>query len=175
MKKKLLIATAILLLTLLLVTVIGKYMKCVPSKERAVNRVKEFAQAVNYNYESPDKIYSYLTEELRSQMTSLEFIDAFNKERSYPYLSPLFINYESIEMAADNKSGIATFSQAARLPGMIFKVAFVYENGDYYMDVFHELADGSYLDKFKTLDEQSDWVDRIFTKKDETSAVSETE
>jgi len=135
-----------------------------PTQERARQRVEAFAQAVNYEYENPEQIYGYLTEELRQQMTEEEFADAFATERTYPYLSPLFIYYESMELADDQKSGVATFVQAARLPGMTYEVPFVYEHGDYYMDVFHEYADGSYLEKFRILEQQSDWVDRIFSK-----------
>lgn len=135
-----------------------------PTQKRAEMRVQGFARAVNYEYEQPEKIYLYLTEELRAQMTEKEFIEAFATERTYPYLSPLFINYETMEISEDNRSGVAIFSQAARLPGMIYEVPFVYENGDYYMDVFHEYADGSYLKKFRILEEQSDWVERIFSK-----------
>lgn len=168
MNKKTSIATTLFLLAVLLLTGVWYYSQKTPSQERAILRVKEFAQAVNYEYENPEKIYPYLTEALRDQMPRSEFADAFKKERSYPYLTPLFINYESIEMAPDLKSGTAYFSQAARLPGMTYEVPFVYENGDYYMDTFHEFADGSYLEKFKTLDGQSDWVDGIFPNTMET-------
>lgn len=174
MKKKKLIATACIFFVVFLVIGMGYYSQKAPMQKNAIARVKEFAQAVNYDFETPEKIYPYLTKELRSKMTKSEFVEAFNKERSYPYLSPLFINYESIEMDADNRRGTAIFSQAARLPGMVYEVPLVYENGNYYMDVFHDLADGSYLDKFATLEKQSDWVDDIFSKKDET-AVSEVE
>ena len=134
------------------------------SESRAAARAQEFAQAVNYEYEHPERIYPYLTESLREQMTEAEFTGAFLKERSYPYLSPLFLNFQSMEMAEDNRTGTAVFSQAARLPGMIYKVPVVFENGDYYMDTFREFADGSYLEKFRVLEEQSDWVDGIFSK-----------
>lgn len=136
----------------------------IPMQKRAEFRVQAFAQAVNYDYERPEQIYRYLTEELRGQITEEEFREAFATERTYPYLTPLFLNYESLELSNDKRSGVAVFSQAARLPGMIYKVPFVYEKGDYYMDVFHEYADGSYLEKFRVLEEQSDWVERIFSK-----------
>lgn len=122
-----------------------------PGEDRAVARVQAFAQAVNYDYKSPEKAYQYLTEELRTRISEADFIEAFHKERSYPYLTPFFINYESIEMAEDNRSGVAHFSQAARLPGMVYDLPFVYENGDYYVTAFEELADGSYLEKFDKL------------------------
>ncbi len=161
MKKKLFGGIGVLIVALLLAVCIQRPM---PSETRAIERVKEFAEAIDYHYETPEKIYPYLTKELRSQMSEKEFAEAFATERTYPYLTPLFINYESIEMNGDKKSGTAIFSQAARLPGMIYEVPFVFENGDYYMDVFHEYADGSYLEKFEVLEEQSEWVNSIFSK-----------
>lgn len=135
-----------------------------PSEERASERAMEFAYAVDYQYENPETIYPYLTEELRKAMTEEEFVEAFNKERSYPYLTPLFLNFTEVRMEPENKGGTAVYSQAARLPGMVYEVGLVYENGDYYMDVFREFADKSYLEKFRVLEEQSDWVDSIFSK-----------
>lgn len=161
MKKKLFGGIGILIAAVL---VTAYFQRPMPSETRAIERVKEFAEAIDYQYETPQEIYKYLTKELKNQMSEAEFAEAFATERTYPYLTPLFINYESIEMSEDKKSGIAVFSQAARLPGMIYEVPFVYENGDYYMDVFHEYADGSYLDKFEVLEEQSEWVDSIFSK-----------
>lgn len=161
MKKRLIWGIGFLIVAAVIAVYIQKSM---PSEKRAIARVQEFAEAINYQYETPGNIYKYLTAELREQMTEEEFIEAFATERTYPYLSPLFINYDSIEMSKDKKSGTATFSQAARLPGMIYEVNVVFENGDYYIDTFHEYADGSYLEKFEILAEQSDWVDTIFSK-----------
>lgn len=121
------------------------------SKENAEKRVKAFANEINYNYKTPENIYDYLTKEYRDKISRKEFAKAFNKERSYPYLTPLFINFESIEMSEDRLSGVTHFSQAARLPGMEYDIRFVYENGDYYMEDFEDLIDGSYLDKFKSI------------------------
>ena len=84
-------------------------------------------------------------------MSSQEFVEAFQKERSYPYLTPLFINYESIQMAEDKLRGTAYFSQAARLPGMVYELPFVYENGQYHVIAFEDFPDGSYLEKFEDL------------------------
>ncbi|MDF2672606.1 MAG: hypothetical protein K0R09_871 [Clostridiales bacterium] len=100
---------------------------------------------------TPENIYEYLTQEYRDKITRKEFVEAFNKERSYPYLTPFFINFESIEISEDNLSGTAHFSQAARLPGMEYDVKFIYENGNYYMKAFEKLIDGSYLDKFESI------------------------
>ncbi len=121
------------------------------SKKNAEERVKAFAYEINYNYKTPEKIYDFLAEDYRDKITKEEFVNAFKKERSYPYLTPLFINFESIEMSEDKLSGIGHFSQAARLPGMKYDISFRYENGDYYMEAFDELIDGSYLDKFESI------------------------
>lgn len=121
------------------------------SKENAEERVKAFAHEIDYNYKTSENIYDYLTQEYRNKITEEEFVKAFKKERSYPYLTPFFINFESIEMSEDKLSGIAHFSQAARLPGMKYDISFLYENGDYYMEAFEELIDGSYLDKFESI------------------------
>lgn len=121
------------------------------SKKNAEERVKAFAYEIDYKYNTPENIYDYLTKEYRDKITKEEFALAFDKERSYPYLTPLFINFESIEMSEDKLSGVAHFSQAARLPGMKYDIKFVYENGNYYMKDFENLIDGSYLDKFKSI------------------------
>jgi hypothetical protein len=121
------------------------------SQENAQERVKAFANEIDYNYRTPENIYEYLTQEYKDKITKSKFVEAFSKERSYPYLTPFFINFESIEMSKDKLSGTAHFSQAARLPGMKYDIKFVYENGDYYMEAFEKLIDGSYLDKFKSI------------------------
>ena len=118
------------------------------TQAHAEERVKAFAQKINYDYKRSERIYAYLTQAYQSTMTEDDFVEAFNKERSYPYLVPLFINYRSIEMSDDMLSGTAHFSQAARLPGMTYDIPFVYENGDYYMIAFENFPDGSYLEKF---------------------------
>lgn len=121
------------------------------SKEKAEERVKAFAYEINYKYKTPQKIYDFLVKDYRDKITKEEFVKAFKKERSYPYLTPLFINFETIELSEDKLSGIAHFSQAARLPGMKYDISFLYENGDYYMEAFDELIDESYLDKFESI------------------------
>lgn len=118
------------------------------TQERAEERVKAFAHAINYDYEKPERIYAYLTQSYQDAITQDGFVEAFQKERSYPYLVPLFLNYRSIEMGDDMLSGTAHFSQAARLPGMTYDIPFVYENGDYFMIAFENFPDGSYLEKF---------------------------
>ena len=126
------------------------------SAARAEKRAKAFVHAINYDFKTPEKIYPYLTEAYRASLTEEEFVKAFHKERSYPYLTPLFLNYESIEMNADTTNGSARFSQAARLPGMFVDIRVTYENGDYFMTYFEEFLDGSYLEKFEKLTPEED-------------------
>lgn len=122
-----------------------------PAEERASQRVREFAHAVNYEYDHPEKIYPYLAQDFKDQMTEEAFAEAFKKERSYPYLTPLFINNETVELSENGESGTVVFEQAARLPGMYYTVSLVYENGDYYIIAFEDFLDGSYLEKFDGL------------------------
>lgn len=127
---------------------------CVRSNKteaHALERVLEFAHEIDYNYEEPAGIYAYLTQAFKDAMGQEAFVEAFRKERSYPYLVPLFINYRSIELSEDALSGTAHFSQAARLPGMVYEVPFVYENGDYYMVAFEDFPGGEYLEKFEDI------------------------
>ena len=60
-------------------------------------------------------------------------------------------------MAEDGLSGTAVYDQAARIIGMTYEVEFVYENGDYYIVDWEEFLDGSYLDKFATVNYTLDW------------------
>ncbi len=122
-----------------------------PSEEEAVKAVCAFAYDLDYNYREPELLYDYMTADYRERISREEFAEAFRKERSYPYLTPLFINYESIRMAEDLKSGVAVFSQAARLPGMVYEVPVVYEKGRYRVIAFEDFPDGSYLEKFDRL------------------------
>ena len=124
-----------------------------PSEAVAKRRVLEFSELVNYHFKEPRRIYAYLTREYRDSISESEFEEAFIKERSYPYLTPFFINFESIRMGGYNLSGVAAFSQAARLPGMTYQIPFVYENGSYYMIMknYAGFPDGSYLEKFNKI------------------------
>ena len=92
-----------------------------------------------------------MTAEYKSKMSEEEFVKAFNKERSYPYLTPLFINYTSVSLDNGKKTGKAEYSQAARLPGMVYEVGLVYENGGYHIKDFENFPDGSYLKKFDSV------------------------
>lgn len=122
-----------------------------PSKQRAEQRAMLFADAVNYSYNEPDKIYELMASSFKEKMSESEFSEAFTKERSYPYLTPLFINFRECKLSDNLYYGTAFYSQAARLPGMKQEIKFVYENGDYYFQWFDDLADGSYLTKFDNI------------------------
>ena len=110
--------------------------------------MKNFAEAVNLNYEQPEHIYDFLDLDYQDAFSESQFIEAFTKERSYPYLTPLWINYKQIEMAPGNLSGIAFFFFAARMKGMTYEVPTVYQNFRYRMIAFTDFPDSSYLDKF---------------------------
>lgn len=122
-----------------------------PSSRRAERRVLKFVEAINYEFRNPELIYPYLDSDYREQLTEEEFSEAFTKERSYPYLTPLFLNFESLSLEPGKRSGVARFSQAARLPGMFVNIAVIYEEGNYFFRYFEEFLDGSYLNKFERL------------------------
>jgi hypothetical protein len=76
-----------------------------------------------------------------------EFMKNFAHERSYPYLTPLYIYLDEVTLVENKNTGEAVFTVAARLPGEKMRVKTVYINGQYYFDFFRELADGSYVEK----------------------------
>jgi hypothetical protein len=127
------------------------------TQARALERAEAYAGAINGEYKTPEKIYSFLCEDFRSQMSEDEFCKAFEKERSYPYITPLYIFKPVLTMADDMRSGEAVYLQAARIVGMTYKIELVYENGDYYVDDWSQFLDGSYLTKFKDIPYSIDW------------------
>lgn len=148
---KMIIVIAIILsliFSINIIKVLGENKLTIANAEK---RSLEFAEAINYNYKDPEKIYSFLADDFKENMSVEDFVKAFEKERSYPYLTPLFINFSKIDLTEDKTQGIATYSQAARLPGMIYEVRLIYENNDYYIIAFEDFLDGSYLDKFENL------------------------
>ena len=148
-----------LALTLALLSLLTLLAGCAapPTEERAQERLEEYAHAIDHDYKTPEKIYPFLTEAFRSQMTEAEFTEAFLKERSYPYITPLYIYDPVLTMDADGRSGTAVYTQAARLEGMTCSLRFVYENGDWYIDDWEEFIDGSYLEKFEDIPYSIDW------------------
>lgn len=127
------------------------------TEEHALERLNDYAHAIDYDYKTPEKIYPFLCQAFRDQMSEEEFCEAFAKERSYPYITALYISKPQITMAEDGLSGTAVYDQAARIIGMVYEVEFVYENGDYYIVDWEEFLDGSYLEKFETVNYSLDW------------------
>lgn len=148
---KLIIVIVLFITIILSISLLKVYGKNNLTKENAEQRALDFANAVNYEYKNPLKIYKFMSEEYKAKLSSAEFVKAFNKERSYPYLTPLFINFDSVEFTDEMKVGTAIYSQAARLPGMVYKVKLIYENNNYYIIAFEDFLDGSYLKKFENL------------------------
>jgi hypothetical protein len=127
------------------------------TEEHALERLEAYAQAIDYSYKEPGKIYAFLCQDFRDQMDEEAFCEAFAKERTYPYLTPLYISKPEITLSEDRLSGTAVYLQAARLVGMTYEVSFVYENGDYYIQDWEEFLDGSYLEKFENMIYSLDW------------------
>ena len=127
------------------------------SEAHALERLKSYAYAVGHYYETPELIYPFLTQAFKAAMSEEEFCAAFQKERSYPYLTPLYFWNPTVTMNADLMGGSAVYLRAARIEGMTYTVSFVYENGDYYIDDWAQFLDGSYLDKFENIPYSLDW------------------
>ena len=127
------------------------------TQEQAQTRLTEYAQAIDYDYKDPAQIYPYLCHEVRDVLSEEDFIACWEKERTYPYLTPLYIYDPVVTLSEDGLSGTAVYTQAARIDGMTYEVDFVYEDGDYYVCDWYDFADGSYLDKFETVVQSIDW------------------
>ena len=126
------------------------------TQDRALLRAEAYADAINQDFASPEKIYGYLCENFRQQMSCEDFCAAWEKERSYPYITPLYLFWpEMAEYRQD--TAVVTFLQAARIEGMTYQVNLVYENGDYYVRDWEEFLDGSYLEKFEDTPYTLDW------------------
>lgn len=148
---KLIIAVVVLVTIVFSVNIIKVLGENKLTQDNAEKRALDFAEAVNYSYKDPKKIYAFLSSDFKDNMTEEAFVKAFEKERSYPYLTPLYINFSSVELSEDMTEGEAIYSQAARLPGMIYQVELVFENNNYYIYDFEDFIDDSYLEKFENL------------------------
>ncbi len=120
-----------------------------PGKKQAEWRVNAFIKAVNAN--RPGDVYLFLTPELKAMLSREEFRHNFAKERSYPYLTPLYLYLDEVKLSSDRRSGEALLTVAARLPGEKMRVKLIYTKGQYYIEAFRDIADGSYLHKFEAL------------------------
>lgn len=139
------------------------------SEKSAIQVAEAYAEAIDYQYKEPAAIYAFMTDDFQQSMSEDAFIQAFNKERSYPYLTPLFINFDRVELSEDKLSGMAYYSQAARLPGMVYEVGLVYEDHTWHIKDFDSFLDGSYLDKFDTVTyDLKSYFDTEYSEMDET-------
>ena len=139
------------------------------SEASAAKAAMAYAEAIDYRYKEPAAIYAFMTDDFQQSMSEDAFIQAFNKERSYPYLTPLFINFDRVALSEDKLSGTAYYSQAARLPGMVYEVGLVYEDHTWHIKDFDSFLDGSYLDKFDTVTyDLKSYFDTEYPETDET-------
>ncbi len=124
-----------------------------PGRERMEGRVRArmeaFIHTVNEN--RPQEIYDYLLPSIRVLIDREGFVRNFARERSYPYLTPLYLYLEKLELNPDGSSGRAVCRVAARLPGQIRVFPIIFTDGDYFVNAFREIADGSFAEKFDRL------------------------
>lgn len=111
----------------------------------AARRTQLFIDAINHH--ESDVVYDMLCEEYRSRLTKDEFIKRFSDDRTYPYLTPLYLHLVSLSIPL-RTDGQVVCSVATRLEGEFFRFPIRYEQGDFYFLVFEALIDGSYRDKF---------------------------
>lgn len=125
--------------------------------EHAAQRAQAYADAVNRNYDTPEVIYAFLTQDTRSQISQEDFCRAFAKDRTYPYITPLYLFYPEVTLHGDGSEATVVYQQAARIIGMTYEIRLHYENGDYYVEDWQQFIDGSYLDKFEEIPYSLDW------------------
>lgn len=111
----------------------------------ATERAQQVIDAINSN--QPDALYSLLTEELRNAISQKEFMRRFADERSYPYLTPLYLYLDAIDLHPEGTAQVVC-SVASRLPGEYYSFTLVYEHNAYYASIFEDIIDGSYRLKF---------------------------
>jgi hypothetical protein len=119
------------------------------TKDNAVKRTEGFIKAVNDN--KPELIYNYLTPSIQKLISKEGFIENFAKERSYPYLTPLYLYLDNVELSEEGTEGTITCVVASRLPGEEMKFDIVFVDNNYYIDAFKDVADGSFIKKFEKL------------------------
>lgn len=119
------------------------------TKDNAIKRTEKFIEAVNAN--KPEDIYDYLAPTIQSLISREGFVKNFAKERSYPYLTPLYLYLEDINLSEDKTEGTITCIVASRLPGEKMKFEIIFVNNNYYIDAFSDVADGSFIKKFEKL------------------------
>lgn len=119
------------------------------TKENAVLRAEKFIKAVNDN--KPAYVYDYLAPDIKKLIDEEGFVKNFKKERSYPYLTPLYLYLDQLELGKDQKVGHVECIVAARLPGEKMEFSIRYVDDNYYIDGFRDIADGSFIKKFDKL------------------------
>ncbi|MTI79625.1 MAG: hypothetical protein FH758_01900 [Firmicutes bacterium] len=119
------------------------------SEENAIQRVEGFIQAVNDN--NPAEVYKYLSPDIKELINQGDFEENFAKERSYPYLTPLYLYLDTLELSENKQSGNVECIVAARLPGQRMNFSVVYVKDNYYVVAFRDIADGSFIKKFDKL------------------------
>lgn len=143
-RKKIILLTIFILLLSGFVFYINRPM----TKDKAIKRTEGFIKAVNDN--KPELIYDYLTPSIQRLISKEGFIENFAKERSYPYLTPLYLYLEHVDLE-DQTQGTITCIVASRLPGEKMKFQIVFVDNNYYIDAFRDVADGSFVKKFEKL------------------------
>ncbi len=158
MKKKTIFTVFLITLFLCLCKACADNTAAIPeTEEAALARAKEYAHAVNYDFKRPEKIYAFLWSGFREQMDEKDFVEAFIKERSYPYITPLYIFFPEVTDRTEDGGYIITFLQAARIVGMTYDIEMVYEDGNWFVKDWEQFPDGSYLEKFENIPYSLDW------------------
>lgn len=119
----------------------------------AAERTQTFIDAINNN--KSGIVFEMLAKEYRQQCSKETFISRFAEDRTYPYLTPLYLHLVSLALP-QRKDGNVVCSVAARLEGEYFRFPIRYEDGDYYFLAFEQLLDGSFREKFS--DQVVKWI-----------------
>ncbi len=106
---------------------------------------QKVVDAVNEN--SPSTLYDLLSDNLQKRISKEDFILNAQKERSYPYLTPLYLYLNGIALNRDESADVECLV-ASRLPGEKYRFSLVKERGEYRAIVFEDVVDGSFIDKF---------------------------
>lgn len=122
---------------------IGYWDNC--NFSRATQRSETFVSAINN--QDPKTIYSLLSQEYKDNIEEATFIERYNDDLTYPYISPLYCYLQAIDLHYD-VNGVVSCKVASRLIGEKFTFKIKYENGDYYFLAFEDIIDNSYREKF---------------------------
>lgn len=113
--------------------------------EEATQVAQRVIDSINDN--NPSALYDLLSQELQNQITKSEFIKNAIQERSYPYLTPLYLYLNAISLNRDGSADVVCVV-ASRLPGEIYTFFLILEDGYYRAIIFQDVVDGSFIDKF---------------------------